>query len=369
MRDIWSKEKAWAWYNSKPWLRGCNFMPSNCVNIVEMWQEEGFETVLATADKELALAASTGMNSIRIHFEFIVWQQQHDGFMQRLDRFLQVAWKHGIACMLTLGNDCLSPLDPHFEQPHLGKQKCEFGYHGAVNTSIFSNIDMGRMVGYSPLDNEETAPQYFEMIRELIETHKNDERVIVWDLYNEPGNSNRLSMTIPNLKKIFEIAREIDPIQPLTACVWCGWNPEGWSEVERFALEQSDIISYHLYENFEAQVKEIQELRRYGRPILNTEWLARTFGCTIQNILPLFYLEKIGCWNWGLVAGRYQSFEPWASAFEQYEKNPNLKYDFTKWFHDLYRPSFRPYDPDEIRIFQEYTARADKEFLEQRAAD
>ena len=107
MGKVWSKERAWEWYNNHNWLRGCNFMSSDCANRIDQWQEEGFEERLKTADEELALAAETGFNSIRIILEFFVWDQQHDGFMERFDRYLETAWKHGISCMVVLGNDCM----------------------------------------------------------------------------------------------------------------------------------------------------------------------------------------------------------------------------------------------------------------------
>ncbi len=33
----WPREKAWDWYQTQPWLVGCNFLPSTVVNDVEMW--------------------------------------------------------------------------------------------------------------------------------------------------------------------------------------------------------------------------------------------------------------------------------------------------------------------------------------------
>ena len=105
MGKVWSKERAWEWYNNHNWLRGCNFMSSDCANRIDQWQEEGFEERLKTADEELALAAETGFNSIRIILEFFVWDQQHDGFMERFDRYLETAWKHGISCMVVDAND------------------------------------------------------------------------------------------------------------------------------------------------------------------------------------------------------------------------------------------------------------------------
>lgn len=93
MAGRWSTEKAWEWYRGQPWLRGCNFMGSDCCNRVDQWQELGFEERLATADRELALAAAIGFNSIRLILQFEVWDQEHDGFMRRLDRY-RVAQPH-----------------------------------------------------------------------------------------------------------------------------------------------------------------------------------------------------------------------------------------------------------------------------------
>ena len=104
----WSKEKAWEWYDAQPWLRGCNFMGSDCANRVDQWQELGFEEHLQTADRELELAASIGFNSVRVIVQFEVWQQEHDGFMERFERYIQTCAKHGISVMVTIGTE-ISP--------------------------------------------------------------------------------------------------------------------------------------------------------------------------------------------------------------------------------------------------------------------
>ena len=217
MGEQWSREKAWAWYNARPWMRGCNFMSSDCRNRVDQWQEEGFEKRLQTADRELALAAETGFNSIRIIPEFIVWDQQHDGFMERFDRYLATAWKHGISAMVVFGNDCCRPKDEYYVETRLGEQPCDMGYHGGKKISQHQGLPSP---GYHPLDDPDIAPRYDAWVREMIETYKDDPRVYMWDLFNEPGNSHREELTAPHVKRFFEIARAIAPSQPLTACVW-----------------------------------------------------------------------------------------------------------------------------------------------------
>ena len=362
MTERWTKEKAWAWYNQRPWMRGCNYMSADCANRIDQWQALDFDKRLETTDKELALAEELGFNSIRIIVEFAVWHEEHDSFFERFDRYLDVCKKHGISCMVVLANDCMPPKYEGYEPPHVGKQKFDWGYHGGRKKSqhsIFSNL------GYHPyFDEPEMRPLYFEMVREIIERYKNDERICVWDLYNEPGNSNRDSVTLPNIAEMFRVAREINPSQPLTASVWKteGVEPSEMLESEKFALENSDIITYHCYNDYAEQVKVISRLRALGRPLMNTEWLKRPKDNNIEDTFPLFFLEKIGSYIWGFVAGLYQTYEPHEAVWQIYEKDHDYKFDFTKWFHDLYRPNHRPYNPKETELIHDFCVLADKEF-------
>ncbi len=362
MAGVWSKERAWEWYNSRPWIRGCNFMGSDCANRIDQWQELGFEERFETAETELKLAAETGFNSIRIIPEFIVWYKEHDGFMERFERYIALADKYGISCMVVFGNDCMPPKGEGWRLPDVGPQHYDWGYHGGRKNSQHGTFST---VGYHLLDDPEMAKAHYEWVREIVTVYKDDPRVIMWDVFNEPGNSNRKNLSLPHLKKFVEIIREIDPIQPITVALWHGLNSNKEiqiTEIEQFGLENSDIISYHNYSSYETNIFYINKLKKFGRPIINSEWLARCLDNNVQEMFPLFFLEKIGCYNWGFVAGKYQTYEPWNAVWDQYEKNPDLKWDFTKWFYDLYRPSLRPYDPKEIEIIKRFCNIADEEF-------
>lgn len=358
--EKWSKERAWEWYNSRPWIRGCNFMSSDCANRIDQWQSLGFEERLETTDRELKLAADTGFNSIRIVLEFVVWKEEHDTFFERFDRYLDVCAKHGISCMVVLGNDCMPPKHENWKPLHVGVQHYDWGYHGGRKISqhgIYSEM------GYHIIDEPEIAEEHYQWVREVVTRYKDDERIIMWDVWNEPGNSNRKATSLPHIKKFFEIIREINPIQPLTAAAWKNlYNLDTMPEEQRFVLENSDIISYHNYQTYEYNIEIIRNLKRFGRPIVNTEWLGRCMHNNVQEMFPLFYLEKIGCYNWGFVAGKYQTYEPYNSAWQRYENEKNFDFDFTKWYHDLYRPSLRPYDPNEIKIIKKFTKFADDDF-------
>jgi hypothetical protein len=186
----------------------------------------------------------------------------------------------------------------------------------------------------------------------------------MWDLFNEPGNSRRENITMPHLRRMFETVRAIAPSQPLTCGAWWFDSKDfHTSELNRYALEHSDVISYHCYSSFEEHVRLIRYLKSFGRPLVNTEWLARCTGNDVFDNFPLFYLEGIGCYNWGFVAGKYQTYEPYEAHWNWYRDDPRAPIDFTKWFHDLYRPSHHPYDPEEIKLIRQFCTLADRDHL------
>ena len=165
------------------------------------------------------------------------------------------------------------------------------------------------------------------------------------------------------MEKFFEIAWTIAPDQPLCADVWFGMaGGRARSEAEQRALELSDVVSYHDYRSYSRNIDIIEQLKLTGRPIFDTEWLHRIFHNDVQEIYPLLYLEKIGCYNWGFVAGKYQTYEPWEAIWATIEQGGGKDYDMTKWQHDLFRPSLRPYDPKEIELIKRYNEKADARF-------
>ena len=195
---------------------------------------------------------------------------------------------------------------------------------------ITTPFDGGSKVGYNLLDEKENWPMLEEYVRDIITTFANDERMLIWDIWNEPGNSNRNSMSMEFMIRVFEIARTIDPIQPLTAGPWefgDGYTRPyhgvaGLSEIEKKALELSDIISYHYYGNKENSMRLIQELKQEG----------------------------VGCFNWGLVAGKTQTYEPWDAI----RNIPGI--DLNRWQHDLFYEDLTPYQEEEIEIFKQLTS-------------
>ena len=362
MNRRWTKQEAWQWYDSRPWMRGCNYMSADCANRVDQWQELGFEERFATTEEELKLMAETGFNTVRLILEFVVWQQEHDGFMERFERYIALCAKYGISCMIVLANDCMPPKTESWKRPAIGPQQYDWGYHGGVKRSQHGTHTEPAPHFY--LDDPDTRAQYYEMVRQIVGKYREDPRICIWDVFNEPGNSRRTEITLPILQEMFALVRSLDPVQPLTAGVFRTSSDKSvpLSATEQYALDNSDIISYHSYSGYSQHIKVIHRLKKEGRPLINTEWLGRVFGNDVFSLFPLFYLEKIGCWNWGFVAGKYQTYEPWEGTWTNYYNGSKTDVDFTKWFHDLYRPNHRPYDPKEIALIREFCALADKDY-------
>lgn len=353
--EKWTTERAWKWYHTQKWIRGYCGYPSNCVNRIALWQEYKHEEVFEQLDREFALAEKTGLNAVRAVLQFEVWQNQHDSFMRHLEEYFALADRHGLKVMLVLGNDC-TVARSRWKPAIFGEQHVDWGYHSGIKGG--QHAGDYREAGYQLLDNPDVETQYYEMVEELAEKFGRDDRLQIWNVWNEIGNSNRNGLSVPAMEKFFEILREKHVMQPLTADVWkFDENMEIYTEAELRALELSDVISFHWYGSFDKTVQLIDNLKRYGRPLICTEWLNRYEGNDVEHLLPLFWLENIGSYHWGLMQGYSQTYEPWGGYFIRQQNGENL--DLTKWQHDIYRFNGLPYVPQEIEVFRRFAKLAD----------
>jgi len=349
--EPWPAEKAKAWSREKPWLVGCNFVPSTAINQLEMWQPETFDPV--AIDRELKLAHDLGFTSVRVFLHDIPWKQDRDGFVERVDQFLKLADKYDIGVMFVLFD---SVWHPH---PAAGKQP--------EPTPGVHNSGWMQSPGAAALADPSREEELRDYVTGIVGRFRDDDRVHVWDVWNEPDNTNASSygaqeppnkdaLVLPLLRKTFEWAREAGPEQPLTSGVWAG----DWSDANKLTplqtvqVEQSDVVSFHSYGNLEDVKRCVGNLRRYDRPILCTEYMARPLGSTFDPVLGWFAENDIGAYNWGFVEGRSQTIFPWDSWQKPYEGEPPV------WFHDIFRADGTPYRPDEVGYIRTVTAEARK---------
>ena len=244
---IWSRARANDWYARMPWMRGCNYMPPECINRIDVWQSLHFERNLKSMEQDFALMRQIGFNSIRVILEFLVWDREHDRFLVNFERFLALAARYGISVVVCLANDC-ERARYHETSAKLGPQRNDLGWHGGRKPRPAPEHPAHPLGYYPELDDPDTRERFFAMVRELVGKYAGDERIAVWDLCNEPGYAPERSL--PLLKRIFEEARRIETVQPLTSGIW--WKP--LCAAQAAALELSDVISYHNYRDYESNI-------------------------------------------------------------------------------------------------------------------
>lgn len=341
----WSADRANRWYQAQGWLVGANFITSNAINQLEMFQPGSYDP--RRIDTELGWARAVGLNSVRVFLHDQLWAQDARGFLMRLGQFVNIAARHRIKPLFVFFDSCWDPF------PRLGPQHAPRpGVH---------NSGWVQSPGAEHLGN----PGYNRILRDyvtgVLTQFRNDDRVLGWDLWNEPDNpakvyskverKDKLDRVAELLPQVFLWARSVDPTQPLTSGVWRGdWGePAGRSPISAMQLDNADVITFHSYAEPTGFESRISELAPLGRPIICTEYMARPQGSTVESILPVAKRHNVGAFNWGLVAGKTQTYLPWDSWDHPYTAPPKV------WFHDLLLPDGRPYRDSEIQAIRGLT--------------
>lgn len=329
-RPVWTKEQANEWYKQWGWLRGSDFIPSTAINQLEMWQAETFDTL--TIDRELGWAENIGMNSMRVYLHHAAWEIDREGFKKRMKQYLAISDRHHISTLFTIFDDCWNPTYQTGKQPDP-----KIGIH---------NSGWLRDPG-DHIQSDSTLTKTLETyVKDVLTAFKDDKRIVLWDLYNEPGNSGYGNNSMALLKKVFQWGREINPSQPLSVGYW----NDDLKELNQFQLENSDVITYHNYSKPENHKALIDSLRKYGKPLICTEYMARTRGSLFGNIMPLLKQENVGAYNWGFVSGKTNTIYAWDNPMPD-GKEPEI------WFHDIFRRDGKPYDEMELKLIRSLTGK------------
>jgi hypothetical protein len=345
----WSEDKANAWYQQQPWLVGANYIPASAINELEMWQADTFNP--KQIDRELGWAEGLGMNTMRVFLHDLLWQQDEAGFKQRIDQFLTIAAKHHIRPILVLFDSCWDP------DPKLGPQRAPMqGVH---------NSGWVQSPGAKGLKDASQYPRLKSYTVGVVSAFANDQRILAWDVWNEPGGfqygyyeqkepPNKIELVKALLPQAFEWARSANPSQPLTSGLWeSDWPKDGPSDMEKIQLQQSDIITFHNYswpENFE---RRVVWLEKQHRPIICTEYMARSAGSTFDGVLPIAKKHHVGAINWGLVIGKTQTNFPWESW-----EHPYVLDQPQVWFHDVFKADGTPYRESEAQLIRQLSGKA-----------
>jgi len=319
------------------WRFGANFIPSNAINQLEMWQGDTFDAT--TINRELSWAAAIGMRVMRVYLHDLLWIDDAAGFLKRMEIFLNIADKFNIKTVFVFFDDCWN------ETFYLGKQPDPKPY--------IHNSGWIQSSGTQVADDPTQFSRLEEYVKEVIGHFATDKRVLLWDLYNEPGNcvhGDHLSSSgfhgdgaLLLLKAVFNWAREAGPNQPLTVGLWNFTSP--FDNLNRFSLENSDVVSFHCYNPCGELFERINHLRYIadGRPLICTEYMARPQS-TFKDCLPILQENDISAISWGLVSGKTNTVYPW--RWEAEKNEPEL------YFHDVFKGDGSPLYPEEVNFFK-----------------
>ncbi|MDD4645782.1 MAG: cellulase family glycosylhydrolase [Bacteroidales bacterium] len=330
-RDIWTPKQANEWYQQWGWLRGCDFLPSTAINQLEMWQAETFDP--ATIDRELGWAEGLGLNTMRVYLHHVAWQVDPTGFKKRIGKYLSIAQKHGISTVFVIFDDCWR------HEYQAGKQP----------DPILGRHNSGWVTDPGDLIHKDSTLNVLleKYVKDILTTFKKDKRIILWDVYNEPGNGGYGEKSMPLLKNVFRWGREVNPSQPLSAGVWSLELPAFC----QYQVANSDVITYHNYNNEVNHKAAIDSLRKYGRPLICTEYMARKQGSRFDNIMPLLKAENVAAINWGFVSGKSNTIYAWGDRTHTDGSEPEL------WFHDILRKDGTPFRQAEVDLIRKLTGK------------
>jgi len=328
LAERWSVDKAKSWGDSIPWMAGADFLPSTAINQLEMWQAESFDT--ATIKRELGFAQGIGMKVMRVYLHHLAWEIDSLGFKNRMESYLQIASSKGISTVFVFFDDCWNPTYKAGKQPDPKPGIHNSGWVRDPGDLIFTDTTLiAKLEIY---------------VKDILSTFSNDKRILIWDLYNEPGNSGYENKSMNLLQKVFSWAREINPSQPVSVGVW----KLELKDLNKFQVENSDIITYHNYDDSTKHQNAIDSLRKYNRPIVCTEYMRRPVS-VFNQITPMLKKENIIAINWGLVSGRSNTIYAWDTPIPD-GSEPKI------WFHDIFRKDGTAFDSKEIEIIKALTA-------------
>jgi hypothetical protein len=244
---------------------------------------------------------------------------------------LTIAAKHHIQPLLVFFDDCWN------NDPKPGKQpEVKVGIH---------NSGWMQDPGVPALKDPKEMAKLERYVKDILTTFAHDKRILLWDLFNEPGNSGKKDSSMPLLQNVFAWAHAVRPDQPVSAGLW-NWTFE---KLNTYQALNSDVITYHDYDEVGPHQRVIQLLKTHGKPLICTEYMARPRNSTFGTVMPMLKKENVGAINWGFVMGKTNTIYAWDTPMPSGEE-PKL------WFHDIFRKDGTAYKPEEVELIKKLTS-------------
>jgi hypothetical protein len=305
--NIWNPTYNWSW------VKGVTYIPTNCVNVVQQWEE--FDPSIN--DRELLYAQIYSLNVLRIYLHYLVYEKDKRKFLNDLETFLKLAEKHKLKTEIIFFDDMWN------KNPHLGPQ---FPPIPGRHNSRWMQCP-GEKIKDEYESNKAKLKSY---VQDVVNAHKNDPRIVFWEPYNEPGYKMQgkylqVSKQLVNDSRIW--IKQTGTTIPLTSTAEPDFMGEAFS----------DFFSWHDYTDIYRGPK--------GPEVLNTECMERQ-DQTVKGIVEHYGMQQTGYIIWELGIGRDNCRFHWNS--------PQDAIEVIEPFHGLIYPDGHPYDTNEIKFIRGY---------------
>ena len=170
---------------------------------------------------------------------------------------------------------------------------------------------------------------YEKFIKRVVGAFRSDERIVMWDVWNEPDvwDDDRTRQEMEIIIKLADWCHEVDATQPITSCIF--WDTTNKSPIEhnyrRMAESKMDLHNFHSYElansrtdNGEDSIRQLQSIS--NRPLVCTECLTRPNGSGMVRSLAVLSRYGAHFYSWGLFANDSNWDIRWhTSAYDPYD--------------------------------------------------
>jgi hypothetical protein len=286
-------------YDTSTWI-GSNYTPAYAANQIQMWHEFKPEVI----DRELAAAVKYfGLNTLRVYLHNIAYDNEKELLLARIEEFLKICDRHGIKPGFVFFDDCWNHKDIALETPP--------PVDGRHNGRWAALQDSER--------KEENLPKFKAYVQDVIAAHREDTRVLWWEIYNEPKMSDAFTLKIRELG--YGWAKEMKPTQPVIAC----WDDHPWTDIvnaHNYTVDwaawdrQADMNPAKGTVFTEAGARWMAPRASSGSPTEVIHWLSgrKAAGKTVPGVYLCWELMagNSNCrWYWGTKDNTPEPTIPW----------------------------------------------------------
>lgn len=260
-------------------LRGANYVPSYARNDVQIWMDYD----AAVVDRELGYAERLKLNTVRVFLQVAVYEQDPQRFLDNFESFLSLCENHHIRMMPVIFDSCFGDF------PDLGK---------------YRDKDWMACPGQNRLGPEHW-PAMRKFVRDVVGEHKDDRRIVMWDVMNEPTCTSFYQKEEDKQRIHTFVWQALDwvkaqkPSQPRTVGMM-------FSSELPLVQDKVDVLAFHNYRrDLREDIQGVRAIaRKLGKPAIINEVVRNDQPAPYA--MPILYEEKIGWCFWELMLGSTQ---------------------------------------------------------------